>query len=109
MRHDRVSTSTGRLWRVILLAVAYCVLLFVLRTLTGIRLLDGSVGVVLGLYICAQPAANAVDLLFFERGTLQRLSAEWAGLGWLGLNLLALAMGWLVITLGAATLARPVQ
>jgi hypothetical protein len=107
MGRERVTASTRRLWGVIGLAVVYCGLLFALRTLTGVRLLDGSVGVLLGLYICAQPAANAVDLLFFERGALQRLSAEWTGLGWLSLNLLALALGWLVITLGAATLARP--
>ena len=45
-------------------------LLHYLHTLTGIPVLDGSMGVTLGLYICSHPAANAVDMLFFERYNL---------------------------------------
>jgi len=59
----------------------------------------------LGLYICSHPAANAIDLLFVDRWELDDMTAEWAGLAWLGLNVLVLFCGWLVITLGAARLA----
>jgi hypothetical protein len=57
-----------------LLAIACIGLLGSLHTVTGINLLDGGIGVALGLYICAHPAANAVNLLFFERDALQSSS-----------------------------------
>ena len=95
-RHKR---NTRVLWGLILLAIAYSSLLRYLHTLTGIAMLDGSIGVTLGLYICAHPAANAVDILFFERDTLRRIS-EWSVVRWLALNLLVLLAGWMVIFVG---------
>ena len=95
-RHKR---NTGVLWGLILLAIAYGGLLRYLHTLTGIAMLDGSIGVALGLYICAHPAANAVTMLFFERDTLHQLS-EWSIVRWLTLNLLVLLTGWMVIFVG---------
>lgn len=95
-RHKR---NSRLLWALILLAVAYGGLLGYLPTLTGIAMLDGSIGVAIGLYICAHPAANAVDMLFFERDTLRQIS-EWSVVRWLGLNLLVLLAGWMVIFIG---------
>jgi hypothetical protein len=92
--------NTGVLWGLILLAIAYGSLLRYLHTLTGIAMLDGSIGVALGLYICAHPAANAVDMLFFERDTLRRVSSEWPVVRWLALNLLVLLTGWMVVFVG---------
>ncbi len=71
---------------------------------TGSDRVIGSIGVLLGLYICSHPAANAVDLMFFERGAVRRLSKEWSGIGWLALNLLVLLVGWLVIVVGTTRL-----
>jgi hypothetical protein len=102
-RHGR---SAKVLWGLILLAAAYGGLLSVLRTFTGMALLDGSLGVLLGLYICSHPAANAVDLLFFEREALRQAASEWSGLGWLALNLLVLLAGWAVIAIGATRLTE---
>ncbi len=85
----------------ILLAILYIVLLFVLHTLTGEKLLDGGIGVILGLYICSHPAANAIDLMFMERGSLQRIAAEWSGIQWLTLNMVTMLTGWVVIVIGA--------
>lgn len=82
------------------LGLAYNNWLYFQRTLTGVPLLDGGIGVILGLYICSQPAANAVDMLF-ERGLLRRIGSEWLRAGWLALNLLVLALGWTVIVTGA--------
>lgn len=96
LRHRR---NTRVLWGLLAMAIAYSGLLRFLHTLTGIAMLDGSMGVALGLYICAHPAANAVNILFFERDTLQHLS-EPAVLRWLGLNLLVLLAGWVVIFVG---------
>jgi hypothetical protein len=88
----------------VLLAIAYAGLLRYLHTLTGIPVLDGSVGVALGLYICSHPAANAVDMLFFERYNLRQISSEWSGVGWLALNALVLLAGWMVIFVGLTRL-----
>jgi hypothetical protein len=94
-----------RMWTLVVLACLYLGWLSYQGTLTGRRTLDGIIGVLLGLYICSHPAANAINLLFFERQTLHELSTKWSGLAWLALNLLVLFCGWLVITLGAARLA----
>jgi hypothetical protein len=75
---------------------------YYLVTLTGYDLADGCLGVLLGLYICSHPAANAIDLLFFERGGVRRLVRSRAGVGWLLLNALVMLVGWFVIVIGAA-------
>ena len=79
--------------------MAYSSLLRFLRTLTGSAMLDGSIGLALGLYICAHPAANAVNMLFFERDTLRQVS-EWSIFRWLALNLLVMLAGWTAIFMG---------
>jgi hypothetical protein len=92
------------LWGLVLLAVACGALLHHRRTLTGLPLLDGTLGVILGLYICSQPAAHAIDLLFQARSARGEGASGWASLGWLALNLLALLAGWLLIFLGTTRL-----
>ena len=110
------NTGTGALWALILLGILYLGLVFAMPSLTGVSLLDGSIGVVLGLFICSRPAGNAVDMLFYERGAFRRLTSVgwwwvmfgasgWAGIGWLALNLLVLFVGWLVIVSGAMRFA----
>lgn len=88
--------NTRKLWALVVLAFASTAALHLLRSLTGIAMFDASIGVAVGLYICAHPAANAVNLLFFERDTLNHLS-ERAVVRWLGLNLLVLLCGWMVV------------
>jgi hypothetical protein len=85
-------------------AAAYAVLLARLPTLTGEPKLDAAIGVMLGLYTCSHPAANAIDVLFYSRGALAR--ASWLGLAWLALNLAALLLGWLAIVGGVTRLVR---
>ena len=92
------------LWGMILLAIAYSSLARHLHTLTGTRMLDGYIGVALGLYICSHPAANAVNMLFFERDALRRVSSEWSGVRWLAMNLLVLITGWMVMYIGITRL-----
>jgi len=89
----------------VLLAIAYTGLLHYLHTLTGIPMLDGSMGVTLGLYICSHPAANAVDMLFFERYNLRQIT-ERSGVGWLAMNTLVLLAGWVVIFIGLTRLVE---
>lgn len=95
----RAQRNSGELILFICLALLYTELLRFLPTLTGLPLLDGSIGVALGLYICAHPAANAVNMLFFESDLFQQIS-EWANVRWIILNLLVLLAGWLVIFTG---------
>ncbi len=85
-------------------AAGYTFLLARLPTLTGEPRLDAAIGVMLGLYTCSHPAANAIDVLFYSRGALAR--ASWQGFGWLALNLAALLLGWLAIVGGVTRLVR---
>ena len=88
------------LWGMTLLAIAYASTLRYRGALTGRAQLDGTIGVILGLYICSHPAANAVNMLFFDRHRLQQTVSEGSLAGWLALNLLTLAAGWMDIYLG---------
>lgn len=95
--------NTGKLWTLVGVAIVFSGLFRLLHTLTGIDKLDGTIGVALGLYICAHPAANAVNILFFERELLGQLS-DWTVIRWLALNLLVLLAGWMVIFVGLTRL-----
>jgi hypothetical protein len=99
--------NSRRLWLLAAVAVAYIAWLFYWHALVGLRLLDGSIGVLLGLYICSNPAGNAIDMLFFERGALRRMATDWEDLRWLALNLLVLLLGWVVIFIGATRFSVP--
>jgi hypothetical protein len=100
MRERRRRRNVKTMGILILLALAYIGWLYYQRTLTGDPRLDGSIGVLLGLYICAHPAANLLDALLFS-GHAGRDSPSWRStLAWLALNLLVLFAGWNVIFIG---------
>ncbi len=61
---------------------------------------DGIVGVVFGLYICSNPAANLVDLFFYGGDRRRRISSKGSTVLWLALNLLVLLIGGIVIFSG---------
>ena len=107
MNGHRRRRNTGTLWTLVFIAVAYSGLALYVRPLTGIYTLDGAIGVVLGLYIASRPAANAIDVLFFERDAFREISSEWSGIGWLALNIAVLVIGWIVIVIGATRLVGP--
>lgn len=100
-RHKR---NARVLWGLLLLAMAYVMLVRYLHTLTGMNMLDGSIGLALGLFICSHPAANAVNMLFFERDALRQAASGWPVVRWLALNLLVLLAGWMVIFVGITRL-----
>ena len=79
---------------------------FLWPTLTGRPVWDGGIGVALGLFICAHPAANAVNLLFFERQALRQVSSDGPLMRWLALNLLVLLVGWMVVFAGIRRLVE---
>jgi hypothetical protein len=106
MMQREYTHNTKLLWGLVVLALAYGYLLYFLPALTGHHLLDGSIGVILGLYICSRPAAHAVDLLFFERGAFRRVTSNWYELGWVALNLVVLGLGCFVIISGVMRLVE---
>ena len=104
---DDGSRRSGRLWLLLALAGGYLVLLRVQPQITGIMLLDGTLGLALGLYICSHPAAAAIDLFYLDRAVLQRLASEWSDVGWLALNLLVMVAGCVVAIAGATQFVGP--
>jgi hypothetical protein len=100
MRERRRGHNVKTMWMLILLAIAYGGWLYYERTLTGNNKLDGSIGVLLGLFICAHPAANLLDALLFSGNTGGGSSSWRSALAWLALNLLVLFSGWNVIVIG---------
>ncbi len=73
-------------------------------SLLGSHKADGIAGVLLGLFISSQPAANLFDMLFFLR------TSGWQGMtrgrlvSWLSLNLAVLALGAFTVVLATTQL-----
>jgi hypothetical protein len=107
MSQDTHASNVVRLYALLVPAAAYLAWTMWWPTLTGIALLDGSIGVILGLYICSHPAANGIDLFFLQRATRRRFTSHWSGLAWLLLNALVMVIGCLVIVVGAARFTQP--
>ena len=89
-----------KLWVLTLSSAVASGVLHYLGPFTGVHYLGGSIGVVLGLYICSHPAANAVKMLFYERYVYHYVFSDWVVVRWLALNLLVLLAGWTVILNG---------
>jgi hypothetical protein len=109
---SRYVPNTRRLSILLVPALAYLTWASVFRELDRISLVDGSIGVVLGLYVCSHPAANGIDLIFLDRSTFRRITSNWNGIGWLMLNFLVLFVGWMDIVVGTTqfmTRAIPVE
>jgi len=92
------------LWALVVLTLGYSYWPYFFPALTAPPRLDGSIGVILGLYTCSRPAANALDMLFLERSALRRVTSKWAELAWLALNLLVMGLGCFVIVTGVIRL-----
>jgi hypothetical protein len=98
---------TGRLCTVVLPVTVYLAWTAYASAITGVSRIDGTVGVLLGLYTCAHPAANAIDLIFKDRRATRRMVSEWDGIGWVLLNLVVMLVGWVAIVVGSAFLSNP--
>jgi hypothetical protein len=92
------------MWLQILAAVAYLIPICTLDSISDSPILDGSVGVMLGLFLAAQPAVNTIDILFVNRFALRMVWSTWLGRGWLALNGVVLLVGWGVIWMGMVSL-----
>jgi hypothetical protein len=103
------SRRTAHLWLLLMLAGCYGVVLNAQGSLTGVALLDGALGLALGLYICSHPAAAAIDLFYLDRLMLHQLASGWADLWWLLLNVLVMLVGCLVTVAGATQFVGPTR
>jgi hypothetical protein len=101
------SRSLTRLWVAGLLGIGYSAVFALRPALLGQPVLAGSVGVLLGLYICSQPAANGIDMLFYGRvgGHVER--SRQAETVWLMANIAVLLVGLVVIIIGATRFSLP--
>ena len=106
MQQRKSRHNYGMLGVMVLLALAYAATVYVWRPLTTAHKVEGSLGILLGLFICSKPAANLLDLLFdLLHNRFQRVSGLWLTM-WLVLNFIVLLVGWFIITLVATRFTR---
>jgi hypothetical protein len=94
----RIRQNLWLLGSMLVLAGAYLGWLAYIGPLTGSNRLDGTLGILLGLFICSHPAANMLDMLMFmSADTREGITTTNAGRFWLFLNLLTVFAAWAVI------------
>jgi len=84
----------------LLLAVAYSILLYIHLSLTGAHHIDGTIGVIMGIYVCAHPAANVLDFILYGKHLLLEKITLRPMIMWWMLNSLVMFLGLLVFVLG---------
>jgi hypothetical protein len=84
---------------------AYGTLIYIWQGILGDAMLDGAIGIVLGLYTCSHPASYFLNLLFFERGAVPDDPGTPTGWSWAGFNVFVMIVGWMVVVLGAMQMA----
>ena len=88
---------TGSLVMFFVLAVAYLAWQASLTGITENDRLYGFAGILLGLFICARPATNAIDVLIYERHSWRHVMKGTRGFAWLCLNALVMLAGCLTV------------
>jgi len=96
---------TGRLWALLVPLAGYLGWMTLAATLTGVARIDGALGVLLGLYAGAHPAANGIDLIFSSRRGRWRHAGPFNSAVWLLLNAVVLAASLFAVIVGAAQFA----
>ena len=97
--------TAGMLWILLLVAGAYTGSLAYQHRITGIVRLDGSIGVLLGLFVCSRASSNLIDLILFGKSRRAVGVSRSADARWIALNLLVMAIGCAVIVGGATLFA----
>ncbi len=98
---NRILRNMGLLGLVLLIGAVYICWMAYVGALTGSSRVDGSIGILLGLYICSHPAANMLDMLMFMTADIREsILATRTGWIWLFMNLLAFLVAWAVIFSG---------
>ena len=104
MDQQRLGRKIITLLVLIVLGIAYSGFLYFQPTLTGRHVLDGIIGVVLGLYISSHPAAHLVEMLFYRRAMRYSFSSKQSVILWLSLNVSVLFISGIVIFVGTTRL-----
>ncbi len=96
--HQRISRNVWLLGSMLVLGGLFIGWITWFGTLTGSPRLAGTLGILLGLYICSHPAANMLDILLFMSPDIREsLVSSTSGRVWLFLNLLDFFAAWAVI------------
>jgi hypothetical protein len=98
----REGYRTGRLWVLLVPLAAYLGWMTWTATVTGVARVDGALGVLLGLYAGAHPAANGIDLIFSSRRGRWKNAGPVNSAVWLLLNALVLTASLFAVIIGAA-------
>jgi hypothetical protein len=106
-RKARNARSIRHLAFVAGIALLYLGLLLAFHGLSGIIMVDGSVGVLLGLFVCSFPVRHFMDILIYWRTESRRFLSNRALAWWIALNFAILGLGWLVIVTGATRFMHP--
>ncbi len=93
------------MWLLIVASLIYLGVLAFWSTLTTSPKLAGSIGIVLGLFICSRPASNLVDIVLFGRTVPWQSSSRRNDIVWLVLNVIVFLAGCIVLFAGAVRLA----
>ena len=88
------------LWILIGVAVVFALLVHFLPDLSGNDHLNGYATVALGLFTASFPAANFLDMLLSELGSLRWRAIKRADLPWVTLNLVVLFTGMTIVVVG---------
>jgi ABC-type methionine transport system permease subunit len=100
MNRPRRKRNGKTLWAMIALAFAFYAAICIHPALTGSDELNGLLGVWLGLFISAWPAANFLNMILYEQA-LQRWRSTLQSDGfWILLNLAVLMAGLTVVIVG---------
>ena len=91
----------------VLLGMVYGSMFLFAFTLSGSTTLDGIVGVLLGLYIGAHPAAHLLDLLYLQPSIRQELLSSESGMTGLAVNIVVALVGTITIVIGANRFVQP--
>ena len=104
MEQHRLGRNIKALWVLVLVGISCSSLLYYQAAPTGLNNVEGTLGVLLGLYICSHPAANVVDMLFFGREGRSWFTPKQSVILWWALNMLVFLIGWVSIFLGTTRL-----
>ena len=100
MGMEWIRQKTRFLYFLLVISGIYSGLLYFHVPLTTIIRIDGTVGVILGIYACAHPAANVVDVLLYGRYlSVLNLPAPTLVYWWI-VNAVVMFSGLLVFVLG---------
>ena len=103
------AASSARLIAMFLLGTIYSGWFYFQGTLTGSSRFDGTIGVLLGLYMASHPAGNMLDLLLFIPADVrEKILTTPTGRAWLVLNALIFLTAWFVIFIAVTLFVRKV-